>query len=60
MKHLPLIVVASMLALGACEYKRETIVQPTPAAAVVTPAPASTAVVTTPAVPATSTTVYTR
>ena len=61
MKHLPLIVVASLLALGACEYKHETTVQPAPAAAtVVTPVPASTAVVTTPAVPATSTTVYTR
>ena len=59
-KYLPLIVVASLLALGACEYKHETTVQPAPAAAVVTPAPASTAVVTTPAVPATSTTVYTR
>ena len=61
MKHLPLIVVASMLALGACEYRRETTVQPAPAAAtVVTPVPASTAVVTTPVVPPTSTTVYTR
>ena len=59
MKHLPLIVVASLLALGACEYKHETTVQPA-AATVVTPVPASTAVVTTPAVPATSTTVYTR
>jgi hypothetical protein len=60
-KHLPLIAVAGMLALGACEYKRETTVQPAPAAAtVVTPAPSGTAVVTTPAVPATSTTVYTR
>jgi hypothetical protein len=51
--------IAIALALTACEYRHETIVQPTPAAAVVTPMPASTAVVTTPA-PATSTTVYTR
>ena len=58
MKYLSLIAIAC--ALAACEYKHETTVQPTPAAAaVVTPAPASTAVVTTPA-PATSTTVYTR
>ena len=60
MKHLPLIAVACVMALAACEYKRETTVQPA-ASTVVTPAPASsTAVVTTPAVPATSTTVYTR
>ena len=57
MKYLPLIAIA--LALAACEYKHETTVQPTPAAAIVTPAAPATAVVTTPA-PATSTTVYTR
>lgn len=57
-KFLPLLAVAGLL--GACEYRHETTVQPTPAAAtVVTPAPASTAVVTTPAA-TTSTTVYTR
>ncbi|HYX02321.1 MAG TPA: hypothetical protein VE963_09545 [Reyranella sp.] len=61
MKHLPLIAVACVMALAACEYKRETTVQPAAASTVVTPVPASgTAVVTTPAVPATSTTVYTR
>jgi hypothetical protein len=61
-KHPPLIAVACAMAVAGCEYKRETIVQPTqPAAsAVVTPAPTGTAVVTTPAAPATTTTVYTR
>ncbi|MFO1082130.1 MAG: hypothetical protein U1E23_16055 [Reyranellaceae bacterium] len=58
MKYAALLAIAC--ALTACEYKRETTVQPTPAAAaVVTPVPAGTAVVTTPAAPA-STTVYTR
>jgi hypothetical protein len=57
MKYVALLAIAC--ALAACEYKRETTVQPTPAsAAVVTPAPAGTAVVTTPAAP--GTTVYTR
>jgi hypothetical protein len=59
--------IAIACALGACEYRHETTVQPTPTtAAVVTPAPTavvtpvpSSTVVTTPA-PATSTTVYTR
>jgi hypothetical protein len=58
-KHLPLIAVACVMALAACEYKRETTVQPAAASTVVTPA-SGTAVVTTPAVAATSTTVYTR
>jgi hypothetical protein len=51
--------IAVAVALTACEYRRETTVQPAPSAAVVTPVPSSTAVVTTPAAPAT-TTVYTR
>jgi hypothetical protein len=44
-KYFALLAIAC--ALTACEYKRETIVQPTPAAtAVVTPVPAGTTVYT--------------
>jgi hypothetical protein len=58
-KYLPLLTVACVAALAACEYREHTTVKPAPAAAVVTPAPAGAAVVTT-APPASTTTVYTR
>jgi predicted naringenin-chalcone synthase len=58
-KYLPLLAVACVAALAACEYREQTTVRPAPAAAaVVTPAPVGAAVVTTP--PASTTTVYTR
>jgi hypothetical protein len=56
-KYLPLLAVACVAALAACEYRERTTVSPTPAAAVVAPAPAATVVATPPAA---TTTVYTR
>ena len=57
MKYLPLLAVACVAALAACEYRERTTVSPAPAAAVVAPAPAATVVATPPAA---ATTVYTR
>ncbi len=59
MKYLPLLAVACIASLAACEYREQTTVRPAPAAtAVVTPVPTGTAIVTTPT--ASTTTVYTR
>ncbi len=59
MKYLPLLAVACIASLAACEYREQTTVRPAPAAtAVVTPVPTGAAIVTTPT--ASTTTVYTR
>jgi len=58
-KYLPLLAVACIASLAACEYREHTTVRPAPAAtAVVTPVPTGAAIVTTPT--ASTTTVYTR
>jgi len=58
-KYLPLLAVACIASLAACEYREQTTVRPAPAAtAVVTPVPTGAAIVTTPT--ASTTTVYTR
>jgi hypothetical protein len=58
-KYLPLLAVACIASLAACEYREQTTVKPAPAAtAVVTPVPTGAAVVTTPTT--STTTVYTR
>jgi len=57
--YLPLLAVACIASLAACEYREQTTVRPAPAAtAVVTPVPTGAAIVTTPT--ASTTTVYTR